>query len=228
MPGINYESRKNYLSIAQGAIRQTVSEHTPGGIRRDYETSDGTKGYKFEFVYKSWEGKIIDIRVKDGKFGEVCEIEFDDAVLSLGTSGRYFMDLIKKLRNININRTVTLTPYDFESDGKKLVGVSVVQNGEKIPNYYWDKVKEKTVNGFPIPTFNTRQAKTRDWDKYWIDVTEFLVSEIEKIRENIKKDVIERVDDDEKVENEIPVIGEDTTDFSFKDDDEIQLSDVPF
>lgn len=238
MPGQMYGPRKTYLSIAQGAIRQTVSEQTEGAIRRDYEMKDGTKGYKFEFVYKSWEGKIKDIRVKDGKFGEVCEIEFDDAVLSLGTKSRYFMDLIKRLMNANVNRTMTFTPYDFETDGKKLTGVSLVQNGEKIPNYYWDDVNKMTINGMPVPNFNTKQARTRDWEAYWLQVQGFLVDEVEKIKNMIENSKPEQVEDDEKLEEDfadqtIPTVEKDGSfnyDFPEKQnqEDEVRLEDVPF
>jgi hypothetical protein len=188
MPGTMFGERKTYLSIVQGRLRQKVDEGTVGAEKREYELKNGTKGSKWELVYKSWDGIIEDLRLKDGDFGEVLEVVFQDAILTVGVDSRYFDDIIKKLMNIDINQKVVLSPYDFESDGKKRQGMTVYQF-DKVSSYYEDD-KKKTINGLPPFPENWKTYKKDDWKLYSLTVKKFLKGEIAKITAKIERPVI--------------------------------------
>lgn len=189
MPGKQFGSRKIYLSIVQGSLRQKVDESTKGAQKREYELKDGTKKVKYELVFMEWSGLIKDLRIKDTDFGEVLEVEFDDAILTMNTDSRYFQDFVKKIMGANVNQTISVHPYDFEADGKKLKGISMEQNGVKLKNYYWNDVDKVACNGIPLPIGDTKYFKKKDWQKYYLELTIFLTKELEKVREVIEKRV---------------------------------------
>jgi len=212
MPGEPLTSTKPYLSITQGKLNQKVEESTPGAIRRDYELKDGTKGTKFVHYFKNWTGRITDLRIKDGEYGQTLEVVFNDAVLTINTESRYFTDFCKKIMAVDINQPITVSPFDFESEGKRIVGVSVIQKGEKINSYYWDG--EKSSNNFPEPP--KEKMNKDDWKIYFINVKTFLIGEIAKKTEQINRNIVE----EETKEPEIPVID--------VDEEKIAVKDIPF
>lgn len=232
MPGTSFGVRKPYLSIIQGTLRQKVSSDTPEAVKREYELKNGTKGVKWELIFKEWSGKIVDFRLKDSEYGEAFELELEDAVITMNTESRSFADFAKKFMSANLGKSITFHPYDFEVDGKKLVGVKLSQGGntekDKLKNYYWDDVEQKSVHGFPEPIGNTKHFKKKDWQKYFLDVTIFLTNELTKFREQIPKDVplesMELPGENVKEDIEIPIIEPEKK----KDDGEIKLEDVPF
>jgi len=214
MPGEPLTSIKPYLLITQGKISQKVEESTPGAIRRDYELKDGTKGTKFVHYFKNWTGKVKDLRIKDGDFGQTLEIVFSDAILTLNTESRFFTDFCKKIMAVDINQPITVSPFDFESEGKRIVGMTVIQNDEKINSYYWDG--EKNTHNFPEPPKDKDEMTKDDWKIYFINVKSFLLNEIQKQNEKIDR----TPEVEETKEPEIPTID--------IDEEEIAVKDIPF
>jgi hypothetical protein len=230
MPGDKLGERKPYLAIIQGNLRQAVDEGTPDAEKRDYETPQGKKGTKFELIYKNWTGSILNLKIKEHpEYGEFLNIEFEDAVISINAQSRYFADIVKKLASVDINKPVTLVPYDFEVDGKRKSGVVVNQDGAKIISFYDQKDeagKWHQINGFPEVEGDRETFKKDDWKIYFLKVKQFLIGEVEKINSKIiipapkelTQEEIDKMKDDVE-QPEIPTI---------KDEEEINIADVPF
>lgn len=237
MPGKQFGSRKVYLSIVQGTLRQKVDEKTKGAVEREYEVKDKSgatvKAKKWELIFMEWSGLIKDLNIKDTNYGEVLEIEFDDAILTINTESRYFQDFVKKIMGANINQTISIHPYDFEADGKKLKGLSMEQNGEKLKNYYWNGTDNVACNGIPLPVGDTKYFKKKDWQKYYLDLTIFLTEELKKVKDVIDKRVpVESTEMPETPKEEITPDNSDIRPDEIVNEeenkDEVKLEDVPF
>lgn len=219
MPAIEKTySDKTYLSIVGGNLSQKVNEGTPGAVRREYELKNGTKGIKYEIIHQGWHGMIRSIYAKEGEFGEVLNVVFDDAVISIPTNSRYFSDFAKKIMSADLDQEVFIAPFDFETDeGKRMTGVSVIQNGIKLKNFYWDEEAKKPIKMFPVPEGDTRTYNSDDWRVYFIQVKRFLLSQLSTLTFSNKtpEEQPEPIDD-------IPVIQLD------KEDGEVKIEDVPF
>ena len=220
MPAIEKEySDKVYLSIVGGDFSQKVEEGTPNAVRREYKLKNGTQGVKYEIIHKGWFGIIRDIKLKQTDFGEVVNVFFDDAIVSIQTDSRYFSDFAKKIMSANLEEKIFLSPFDFESDdGKRIIGMSVIQNGTKLTNYYWDTENEKPTNGFPEPEGNTSSYSKDDWKIFFIGVKKFLLNELEKLEFS---DKVEEHEVEQPQEEEIPII-------QVEDEEEVKVEDVPF
>ena len=178
MPGdLQNNTGKPYLRIVGGKIVQKVDKGTPKAKLREYELPNGTKGSKYELVYNNWSGVITNIVIKDTEYGEMCNIEFTDAILSLGTSSRYFQDFACKVFSGDIKQEFLLHPYDMEVDTGRKSGISVQQNGEKLKNYFYDMEEKKSLHGFPEVDEEAKNTKNY-WKKYFMDVEAFLVEKI--------------------------------------------------
>ncbi len=103
MPGnMISNSDKPYLRIVGGNLVQKVDEDTKGAKLRRWKTPEGKEGSTWELTYMNWTGKIKSIINKETQYGEVCNIDFGDAVLTLNTSSKYFSDLVSKLFNADL------------------------------------------------------------------------------------------------------------------------------
>jgi len=204
----NTRPEGTYVSIlsSDGSFRVKSNEDNIKAVRRDYETSDGTKGTKYELVFNELDGKIIGISFRDGEFGRVLNIVMVDGderfIISVNTASNFGTDFMKKLPNINLEEVVVLAPYSFDDKkGKKQRGISIIQNGEKIQSAYYDKEKKEEINGFPKVDTKKKPEKTavtkwkKFWNAYFSEVEEFLVEKTEEIiktlpeyEEEIKED----------------------------------------
>jgi hypothetical protein len=189
-------SNKQYLSIVQGSLRQSVPEGTPEAVRREWEAG-GDKGVKHEIVFKAITGIITDVNFYDGesngrKFTNL-NIVLDEnesgkkPVISVGVGTRYASDILKKLPNVNFNEEVRIRPYAFTPDGedKTVTGVEITQkdrSGEftrKVDSFFHAKAGDgKTIikNGFPKPEGDTRDYTSDDWNVFYVQVRRFLVN----------------------------------------------------
>lgn len=180
MPGKQVtRSSKPYLTIVGGSLCQKVDKETPNARFREYELSNGTKGSKYELVFSSWEGIIRDMEFVEGDYGDQCKIHFDDAVIVLPTAGRYFSNFAEKVMNADLSKSIVFHPFDMEGDdGKRVTGVSVQQDGEKLKSYYW--TGEKKEKGFPEVDQEKATRKTY-WKAYFSEVEGFLADELSKL-----------------------------------------------
>ena len=180
--GLTASEHKDYAYIlADGKIRVQTEESTPGAVKREYETSDGKTGVKWELVYDKIDGLITFINFKDGDYGKQLQVEIDGINLMMNTSSNFGEDLMKKLPNIDLTKHVSLAPFNFNNDkGKSVKGISVIQGDEKVKNFFWDNDTGKPVNGYPEIPEGSDKFDSDDWKAYFITVRKFLIKYIEE------------------------------------------------
>lgn len=177
--GLNKVEHKIYASIlsSDGKIRVQCKEGDEGAVRREYETSDGEKGVKFEQVYDNLDGKITGIEFKDGEFGKQIIVEIAGVSLAMSTASNFGEDFMKKLPMINLEQEVALFPYSFNSKdtGKNVKGITVYQADNKLPNFFWDYEENTSCNGYPVPEGDTKKYDSDDWKMYYMTARKFLI-----------------------------------------------------
>ena len=175
---------KKFISVlgSTGDFRMSVPEGTEGAVRREYESSDGKTGVKFEHVFKSVGGKIVGAEFFEGDYGKnlILTFDFEDGTeniaVSLGTNSPYGEDVMKKLPNIDMNEHVVFSPYAFEDEkGKTRKGISITQGDEKIKNAFYDGEK----NLLDYPEVEGENLDKDDWKIYFTQCRKFLVGYVE-------------------------------------------------
>ena len=169
----------NYLSIIDGTLRKVVSEGTEGAIRREYETSDKMKGHKWELVYGSLGGKITSVDFRTGDYGKqlfVCIKDNENYYVAMPYKSRYAIDFMKKLPNVDLDKEVEIMPFDFENDnGKKVKGITILQDKEKITNYFWnEKDSKENLHDYPQVEKDYSEMDSDDWQIHFTNVAKFL------------------------------------------------------
>jgi len=166
---------------SDGLFHEKVQEGTPGAVFREYELKDGTKGSKWELLYRSLDNyRITDIKFEDSDYGENILLTLDDGeeklVWAENTGGNFGSDLMKKRPNLDFSQTVSFKPYVFEDNGRR--GVSVFQS-DKISDFFWDG--ENKLHGFPEWQKEDMRDMTKDdWKMYFLQVKMFLTDYIKK------------------------------------------------
>lgn len=185
---LTQRTTKKYISVlsSDGTFRLKVDETTPGAVKRDYETSTGEKGVKWELVFSKLEGLIKNIQLRDGDYGQQVQITVDNngeqAILSLGVGNSHGEDFLKKLPNLDFSKPVSLEPFTFENDQKRTIrGINIKQDGEKVKNYYWNAEEKEALHGFPEPEGDVETYEKPDWKIHFLKVNKFLVAETAKL-----------------------------------------------
>lgn len=178
MPGETITNNgKKFLNIKEGFFREKSQEGVEGAVRRDFTNpKTGDAGHVWEIPYNSWTGIVESVQIKELEFGKILEIDMGDAVLNFPVGKRYFPDMASKLPSIDLKKEVTITPYDFEAEGKKRIGVSVKQGEEKLRSYFYDG--KKNLHG--MPTMEEKKPDGDDWKMFFMGVDKFLVKYIQK------------------------------------------------
>ncbi len=188
MAAINDESKNRYFHVlADGKFHETVDELTEGATKRDYETSDGKTGTKYELLYTEVSGLITKVDFHEGDYGKnllltIVDGEDEPIVLSLNTAQNYGEDMMKKLLAIDMSLPVKIRPYSFpdEKTGKQRKGMSITQNGQKVQNYFYDPVAKENIHGYPKPKFKKGKTtlSTNEWKLYFMEARIFLIDTI--------------------------------------------------
>lgn len=185
---------KRFLSVlADGLLHMNVPEGTEGAVKRDYETSDGKTGTKYELVYKDISGIISKINFYEGEYGTSLQLTITDGdeeplVLSLSCSTNFGEDLLKKLPSIDLTKKVILKPYAFLDDkGKNKKGVTVIQDEIKIQNYFYNPETKININGYPEPKKSKKPLSKEEWKLYFGQCRVFLIDFI-KEKFNLSED----------------------------------------
>ena len=188
MPLEKIKSSKPYVTIIDGTLKQKVTKETEGAELREWELKDGTKGSKWELSYQSISGLICDLRLKEGEYGQTLEVDFGDAILSMNTESRYFGDFVKKLIKVDVDKEISVSPFDFVGDkGKPIKGVTIYNDGVKMLNYYWDATEGKPCNNMPQPVGDTSKFDNDDWKVYFIGVKKFLIEELKTVMDKVEE-----------------------------------------
>lgn len=181
--GLTKKDKATYAYIlSDGKIRVASDETNPNAVRRDYETSDGQKGVKYEEVFDELNGQITNIVFYEGDYGKQIQISIDGIVLSLNTTSPFAEDFMKKLPAIDLSEELIITPYSFTDDNDKLrKGMSIVQDGKKIQNFFYDFAKKEAINGYPVvDQEKAKKYDKDDWKIYFTKCRKFLVKYIEE------------------------------------------------
>lgn len=181
------EVNNEYMTIlSDGSMRLPATETTEGAIKREYETSDGKTGTKWETVYRDLSGLITNVDFYDGEYGTLLQLTVEDGeektVLSVSTSSNFGEDLMKKLPNIDMKKPVKIVPFAFEDDnGKKKKGVTVYQNDVKLENFYYDKNSKTNMYGYPnIEMKKGKKISSDEWKIYFTQCRVFLIEDLKK------------------------------------------------
>lgn len=198
-----------FVSISLGKIRKQANEDDPKAIKRVVKRPDGTEVVKHEYVYDSLSGLITDASFRETDYGKMFDVTVDGIVLSINTEHKYFSALASKFPNIDLQKEVSLMPYDFKTDdGKRIVGMNVMQEREKLRSFFYDG--EKNTNGMIEPEGDTSKYDKDDWKIYFTRVKKFLINYIEemdkKFPELVKSEAKEKQVgfDDPIDENDLP------------------------
>ncbi len=195
--GLEKSDSKTYASIIgdRPHIRVKTESTNPNAVKREYETSDGTKGEKHELAYDNITGKIESIELVEGKFGMQIQVLLDGVILSIGTATNFGSDLMKKLPAVDLTKEVNIAPYSFEDDKKKIQkGVTVYQDEEKISNFFWDG--KKNLHGFPELPKDYKTFTSDKWKSHFLDVKMFL-------QDYIQENVINKMEVPDEVETSV-------------------------
>ena len=175
----NQRENKTFASIlSDGKFHVTVPEGTEGAILREYESSEGEKGEKYELLYDTLSGVLEGIYFRDSEYGNQLHICLGGVDLSLNANSNFASDFMKKLPNINVDEHVDIGGYAFaDSKTKKTKrGIVVKQGDDKIANFFYDADKDKELHDFPTPEKDNDDMDTDDWKIHFIKVTKFLVA----------------------------------------------------
>jgi hypothetical protein len=158
--GTNAGVEKIFLSIGFGKIRQKtvgkekVTADTQFAVKRI--TNTGAESWALEHDYLT--GRIENIFYKeDANYGNSYEVIINDNgdvyQLSFKDDNRNLFEFFKKLPNINIDKPIKITAYDFTTpDKKRVAGISISQDGVKITDAYSDRDAKGNwtlKNGYP-------------------------------------------------------------------------------
>ena len=176
------EKKGRYITIlSDGKFHESVQNGTTDAVLREYETSDGKTGSKWELVYAKIIANIVDVRFKDGDYGEqlIIGVEGDEGTASIQVNAEspFGESIMKLLPNVQFDKPVDFSPYAFPSDkdpDKKIRGISFFQDGFNVENYFYDGKENK--NDFPNPPKPRDEMTTKLWKIYFMEASEFLIN----------------------------------------------------
>lgn len=173
--------------LADGLLREQVDETTEGAKLRVVKNDDGTvKAEKWELTYPGVKGFITGVTTYDGDYGTNINIAIKDTddeefVLSLKANSKYGEDFLHKLPNINFEEVITIKPYNFETDGKKMTGVSLAQGDTKITNAYnWknESGEWESTDGYPQVDENKKPKNSDGWMVFFTQRREWVIENL--------------------------------------------------
>lgn len=197
MKGVEYNKPKGivFSIMSDGKFHTTVPDHTPGAIIREYETTSGAKGVKYEHIADAISGTISNISLFESEYGKQIVISLDQGedlkTIYLSTNSPFGEDFMKKLPNIKPDKPVRLVPFAIENENKKVrKGITIYQGDPtgdknqppKISDYYHTKDGDKilSINGYPAITGDTTSWDSDDWKLYFMQARKFLIEQTQK------------------------------------------------
>lgn len=232
--GLERVSSKTFASLVGGRISIKAEEGADGAVKREYETSSGDKGVKWEYLYNNLRGNIQSISFVTGDYGDQIQVVVNDVHLSINTNSSFGSDLMKKLPNLNLEEEVNLIPWKMEKDGKIKSGLAIHQgtNQEtgdpiKISDYFYDWDKKESLHDLPQPEKENKEMDSDDWKIYFLKVKKFLVDyTVKNIIPNAKFTPFTGAKT--KLPNNDNSQPEEKDDYTQPEDDGVELSQIPF
>lgn len=196
--------RKIFANIVAGKLALKAS-------KADDVSADGTPATTrinknqvevYEFLYSDLEAIFEGVKVerseqlKSYSYQVMMRIPAGELVIiTIPADSKYGDSFAQKLHNIKIGQLLRVQPYDFiAKDGKKQVGVSLVQNGEKIAPYF----TKEDPKGRPQPS--AEKLDEDEWKAYMILLRKFYRNQVEAYNQKNAPVVKERTIEDVRKE----------------------------
>lgn len=173
--------------LADGLLREQVDETTEGAKLRVVKDDDGNvKAEKWELTYPGVKGFITGVTTYDGDYGTNINIAIKDTddeefVLSLKANSKYGEDFLHKLPSVNFAEAIVIKPYNFESDGKKMTGVSMMQGDTKLTNAYnWknEAGEWESTDGYPQVDEKKKPKNSDQWMVFFTQRREWVIENL--------------------------------------------------
>lgn len=193
--GFRERKRTTFVTIVGGKFRIQTEKNTPGSIKRLITDRNGkVTNEKWEFVFDELVCFIKGVTDRNGKFGREtqvhCEIENNEEVLiQLSENSKYSSDFLKRVPNVDPEKHVVLAPFDFENtEGKKIQGILIYQDGEKVTNFYRDS-DGNPANGIPVlepEQYEKNKGNSNFWSYWFGEEYTFLLNQAIKLNFDVK------------------------------------------
>lgn len=148
-------SKKLYYSVIDGSLRRKANPEDNQEYVKKRTRKDGVE--VSEYVPSSISGYISNFEIKtedfQGKKISKLHVTLSDSgeeyLIQFSVDSRYFGSIVSKLPNIDFNKSVEVSVYDFtDKFNKKVAGVTVKQ-GSKIADYYTKENPLPGVSSYP-------------------------------------------------------------------------------
>lgn len=169
-----------YVNIAFGRIRMKASKDDPKAVERKNKSGESSWGIE----YQSISGVLDDVKFRTHEeYGNSWNVFIKDGTdnycLQISEDSRFGVDFLKKLPNLHRGEPYKFTPYDYEKDKKRKIGLSIVDGGNNKVQSFYEKFTEKgdkweveLLHGFPTFTGNSKDKD--DLKIYFTQVAKFL------------------------------------------------------
>lgn len=240
------QGRWNYLTISKGSfIQKTTAEDNHPKTQKRVKM-DGSVVY--ERVYSQGDkvfGRLVGLSIKSFEFKDKVITNFNVDVrgegvttrISFNIDSKFFNSFAEVLPNIDTTKDVLISVYDYTSkkDGKRRVGTSVSQEGERIRNFYSnyeEGVGFVYQNGFPEPSPKIRLEKNdtirkKLWQNYFQEVDLFLLSETQKFVDGFQEATMEDFKEFAESSGVPAPTDKDDTRIDDEDIEDIDLDSIP-
>lgn len=183
-------SKRLYYSVIDGELRRKANPEDNQEYVKKRTRKDGVE--VSEYVPSSISGTISSFEIKSEEFNgkKISRLNVtltdsgDEYLIQFPVESRYFGSFVQKLPNINFEKPVDISVYDFtDKFNKKVAGVTVKQ-GSKISDFY---TKENPLAGVsPYPADGDDDEK-----KLWgIQRTKALKSVVSSQYERLKSELV--------------------------------------
>ena len=169
-----------YLGVAGGYIwDKKATAENPNYMTQEYTFQDEVKE-RAGAAYESLVGKVTRVLFMEGKFGELLNVSVTNAsgdvfVLGIKMGSRNSTPMMKGLLMADLEKDLKVSPYDFISKdtGKRVVGLSFKQDGEKI------KLNEFEGDSPTKESEFFKTAGSKKIKRFFEDVEEWFQAEVE-------------------------------------------------
>ncbi len=123
-----------YLKLMDGKlVKKCKSADETGAVKR----TNKNKVDVWEIIYDNLSGTLSGAEIKDSKdYGKFLELNIEDEGtthnVSMGLKSGYANKFLYRFPNVDLSKEFKISPYDFMDKGKRIVGIAVYQDGEKL------------------------------------------------------------------------------------------------
>ena len=157
--GFGQRSNSTFFNIIDGKFAVRVQKETPGAVARTNKNGEVV----YEIHHDNISARLENISIREGDYGKEWIVRLADVdekyTLQISYSSRFAKSFLFCLPKIDLNKEVTLTPYQTIKNDKKQSVMFVNQDGEAIK---WAYTKD-TPNGLP-PMEKIMVKGVETWD----------------------------------------------------------------